>query len=78
MTSQNLSILISTVHKSRNIILELMQKQGFFDVFTPASNTSCSRANGQSDYYCFGSPMTSSLPSLTIVNFPATVSPQWA
>jgi RHS repeat-associated protein len=35
-----------------------MQKQGFFDVFTPASNTSCSRANGQSDYYCFGSPMT--------------------
>ena len=29
MTSQNLSILISTVHKSRNIILELMQKQGY-------------------------------------------------
>ncbi len=34
-----------------------MQKQGFFDVFIPASNTSCSRANGQSDYYCFGSVM---------------------
>lgn len=34
-----------------------MQKQGFFDVFTPASNTSCTRANGQSDYYCFGSVM---------------------